>query len=239
MIKLINVEKRYHAVNNSVLALDCVSLEIVSGSIFGVIGESGAGKTSLLRCMNLLERPDSGQVIVAGSNLTTLSAKELRETRRRIGMIFQHFNLLSTRTVYQNIALPLTLTKTPKHEIATRVVPLIELTGLTGKEQSYPHELSGGQKQRVAIARALVTQPDVLLCDEATASLDPKTTTSILSLLAQINRRTGLTIVLITHELDVLQAICDRMAVMAGGKIIETTTVDDFFQSHAQRGESC
>lgn len=229
MIELINISKRYVAKTREIIAIDDVSLYVAQGSIYGIIGESGAGKSSLLRCVNLLERPDLGHVKVAGRELTTLSQAELRQERQRIGMIFQHFNLLGSKSVWDNIALPLKFLNKKKEEIDHIIKPLIELTGLSGKESSYPHELSGGQKQRVAIARALATKPDVLLSDEATSALDPKTTQSILELLREINQKTGLTILLITHELDVIKTICDRVALMDKGKILEAQNVIDFF----------
>jgi len=229
MIELINISKIYSVGQRKIVAINDVSLHVAQGSIFGIIGESGAGKSSLLRCVNLLERPSVGHVKIAGRELTTLSAPELRKERRRIGMIFQHFNLLGSKTVWDNIALPLKFINKKKDEIGSIIRPLIALTGLNGKETSYPHELSGGQKQRVAIARALATKPDVLLCDEATSALDPKTTQSILELLREINQKTGLTILLITHELDVIKTICDRVALMDKGKILEAQNVVDFF----------
>ena len=229
MIELINISKNYRVGRREILAIDNVNLHVAQGCIYGIIGESGAGKSSLLRCVNLLERPSTGRVKVAGSELTALSKTELRTARKRIGMIFQHFNLLGSKTVWDNIALPLKFINKKKDEIELLIKPLIELTGLSGKETSYPHELSGGQKQRVAIARALATKPDVLLSDEATSALDPKTTRSILELLREINRKTGLTILLITHELEVIKTICDRVALMDQGKILEDQKVLDFF----------
>jgi D-methionine transport system ATP-binding protein len=233
MIELINISKRYNTANKEILALDNVSIHVTKGSIYGIIGESGAGKSSLLRCVNLLERPNEGQVKVAGRELTVLSESELRTARQRIGMIFQHFNLLGSKTVWDNIALPLKFINKKEDEISQIIKPLIELTGLAGKETSYPHELSGGQKQRVAIARALATNPDVLLSDEATSALDPQTTQSILKLLQEINEKTGLTILLITHELEVIKTICDRVALMDRGKVLEAQDVIDFF-AHPQ-----
>lgn len=228
MIKLENISKRFVVGNKEFLALDNVSLHLKAGFIYGFVGESGAGKTSLLRCINLLERPE-GRVTVCGHDLTTLSEKELRGTRRRIGMIFQHFNLLNTATVYDNIALPLTFIGVSKTFIEEAVHPLIKLTGLVGKENNYPHQLSGGQKQRVAIARALVTKPDVLLADEPTSALDKKTTASIVSLLKEINQTTGLTMVIVSHELDVVEALCHRVIEIDQGKVVNNLSSREFF----------
>ncbi|HXO75314.1 MAG TPA: ATP-binding cassette domain-containing protein, partial [Puia sp.] len=210
-------------------ALTDVSLEIAEGEIFGVIGSSGAGKSTLIRCINLLERPTTGNVIVGGQDLVSLSSRELTRTRRRIGMIFQHFNLLSSRTVFENVAFPLELSGTPKEEITRRVTELLTLVGLLEKQSDYPVSLSGGQKQRVAIARTLANNPTVLLCDEATSALDPETTRSILALLKDINRRFRITILLITHEMNVVKAICDRVAVISEGQLIEQGTVREIF----------
>jgi D-methionine transport system ATP-binding protein len=229
MIDLKNITKRYKVNNREITAVDTVSLHVPKGAIYGIIGQSGAGKSSLIRSVNMLERPSAGQVFVGGKELTQLSLSELRRERRRIGMIFQHFNLISSKTVWENIALPLELINKSKAEIAFRLKPLIELTGLCHKEQHYPHQLSGGQKQRVAIARALATQPEVLLCDEATSALDPQTTSSILELLQEINHKTALTILLITHELEVIKSICHYVALMSQGRIIEAEPVIDFF----------
>lgn len=233
MIELVGIKKRYHIEGREIVAIDDVSLQIPAGGIFGIIGESGAGKSSLLRSINLLERPDEGVINVAGLDVTAMNEADLRQVRRQIGMIFQHFNLLSSGTVYNNVALPLKFCGLSKHDIDERIHPLIEMVGLTDKLYHYPHQLSGGQKQRVAIARALATQPHVLLCDEATSALDPKTTESILSLLRDINEKTGLTIVLITHELEVIKSVCDRVALMAHGRIVEMQDVIDFF-AHPQ-----
>ncbi len=229
MIKLEGVTKRYLVNGRELLALNDINLQVAPGSIYGVIGESGAGKSSLLRCVNMLERPSAGRVIVADQELTTMTANELREQRRRIGMIFQHFNLLGSCTVYDNIALPLKFIGTSTAAMEETIRPLIELTGLKGKERQYPHQLSGGQKQRVAIARALATKPRVLLCDEATSALDPKTTDSILQLLREINQSTGLTILLITHELEVIKSICHQVALLNQGRILEAENVVEFF----------
>ncbi|HZW03008.1 MAG TPA: ATP-binding cassette domain-containing protein [Anaerolineaceae bacterium] len=195
--------------------------------MFGVLGPSGAGKSTLIRCVNLLERPTSGSVQVNGQEMTTLSPVELRKVRQRIGMIFQHFNLLTSRTVAENVAFPLEITGVPAAERARRVADLLALVGLSDKASAYPAQLSGGQKQRVGIARALATQPDILLCDEATSALDPQTTTAILDLLRDLNRRLGLTILLITHEMSVVKQICDRVAVIEQGRIVEQGPVVD------------
>ena len=205
MIKLIGLNKVYGKGSDAVHALRDVSLHVPQGKIFGVIGASGAGKSTLIRCVNLLERPTEGQVIVDGQDLTALPERELTQARRQIGMIFQHFNLLSSRTVFANIAFPLELAGWSKAQIQTRVGELLALVGLEARAHAYPSELSGGQKQRVAIARALAPAPKVLLCDEATSALDPQTTRSILSLLKEINVKLGLTILLITHEMDVVK----------------------------------
>lgn len=210
-------------------ALHGVDLDIHEGEVFGIIGRSGAGKSTLLRLLNRLERPSAGQVIFDGKDLATLDDAALRQMRRRIGMIFQHFNLLSSRTVAGNIALPLELAGTPKEKIARRIDELLELVGLTAQRDRYPGQISGGQKQRVGIARALATEPRVLLCDEATSALDPETTQSILALLADINRRLGLTIVLITHQMQVIKAIAHRVAVLDGGYLAEQGAVADVF----------
>ncbi|OOR89465.1 D-methionine ABC transporter, ATP-binding protein [Moraxella caviae] len=204
-------------------------LTVNQGEIFGIIGSSGAGKSTLIRCVNLLERPTTGQVVLDGQDLTTLSDGELVVARRQIGMIFQHFNLLHSRTVFDNIALPLELSGTPKAKITEKVSQLIGLVGLTGKEDVYPANLSGGQKQRVAIARALASDPKVLLCDEATSALDPATTQAILALLKKINRELGITMLLITHEMDVVKRICDKVAVIDQGRLIEQGLVSEIF----------
>lgn len=229
MIELKNISRVYQLRHGSVQALDDINLTIQRGEILGIFGESGAGKSTLLRIINLLEQPDSGQVKVDGVELTGLSLPQLRQQRRNIGMIFQHFNLLQSRTVYGNITLPLELAGRPKDEIASEVASLLELTGLSGLKDHFPDQLSGGQKQRVAIARALATRPHILLCDEATSSLDPKSTTAILALLKEINSKLGVTIVLITHEMDVIKQICDRAAVLHRGRLVETGTVLEIF----------
>lgn len=229
LIHIKDVTKTYKGVSGPIEALKGVSLDIEEGTIFGIIGLSGAGKSSLIRCINMLEEPTSGTVEIAGEEMTTLSKSELREARKRIGMIFQHFNLLSSRTVADNIAFPLELSGWSKEEIRNRVSELLELVGLADKAQQYPAQLSGGQKQRVGIARALASEPRVLLCDEATSALDPQTTKSILALLQDINRKLNLTIVLITHEMQVVKEICKEVAVIEDGRIIEQGTAYDVF----------
>ncbi|WP_435955131.1 methionine ABC transporter ATP-binding protein MetN [Dryocola sp. BD626] len=229
MIKLSNITKVFQQGNRNIQALNNVSLHVPAGQIYGVIGASGAGKSTLIRCVNLLERPTQGSVLVDGQELTTLSEGQLTKARRQIGMIFQHFNLLSSRTVFGNVALPLELDNTPREEVNRRVKELLDLVGLSEKHDVYPANLSGGQKQRVAIARALASNPKVLLCDEATSALDPATTRSILELLKDINRRLGLTILLITHEMDVVKRICDCVAVISDGELIEQDTVSEVF----------
>lgn len=231
MIKLKNISKQFEVKGKKITALDNVNLEVPKGTIFGVIGASGAGKSTLIRCVNLLERPTMGQVIVDGRDLTTLSEPDLILARRHIAMIFQHFNLLSSRTVFENVALPLELDNTPKDKIEQKVNQLLELVGLAEKRDAYPSNLSGGQKQRVAIARALANDPQVLLCDEATSALDPATTQSILQLLKEINKRLGLTILLITHEMDVVKRICDRVAVIDRGQLVESGSVSEIFSN--------
>lgn len=225
MIKLLNIVKNYGDVH----ALKGIDLEIKRGEIYGIIGLSGAGKSTLVRCINMLERPTSGEVIVDGKDMTKLSESELREARKNIGMIFQHFNLLSSATVYENIAFPLTLSSTPKSEIEKKVSPLLELVGLKDKANQYPAQLSGGQKQRVGIARALASDPKILLCDEATSALDPQTTKSILALIKDINKKLALTVVVITHEMQVIKEICDKVAVISEGVIAERGPVLDVF----------
>ena len=229
VIEIRNLTKIFRNGHNEVRALDDVSLHVKPGEIFGIIGLSGAGKSTLVRCVNMLERPQSGTVLVDGIDITRLGKRELRSARQRIGMIFQHFNLLSSRTVFGNVAFPLEIAGVPKQEIKSRVIELLELVGLQDKIDSYPSQLSGGQKQRVGIARALANRPKVLLCDEATSALDPETTASVLELLQDINRQMGLTILLITHEMQVIQQVCDRVAVIENGKIVESGPVLDVF----------
>jgi D-methionine transport system ATP-binding protein len=221
MIELQNISKEFRQKGKVTIALSDVSLHVPKGKIMGVIGESGAGKSTLIRCVNLLERPTGGKVIVNGTDLMGLSAAGLVRVRRNIGMIFQHFNLLASRNVSGNVAFPLELTDMPRAEIEKRVSELLRLVGLENKAHDYPAQLSGGQKQRVAIARALASKPGVLLCDEATSALDPATTRNILALLKEINNTLGITILLITHEMDVVKAICDDVAVLREGKLVE------------------
>lgn len=229
MIELVNVEKTYYSKAGDIHALHKTSLNIKAGEIFGIIGLSGAGKSTLVRCINMLERPTGGQVFVDGAELTAMTDAQLRKARQSIGMIFQHFNLLTSRTVYQNIAFPLEIQGMSKAEIDKRVRPLLELVQLEERADYYPSQLSGGQKQRVGIARALASNPKVLLCDEATSALDPQTTKSILELLKDINKKLNLTIVLITHQMEVVKAICDRVAVIENGDIIEEGPMVDVF----------
>ena len=228
MITLENVTKVYGN-KTQVKALNGISLSVKAGEIFGIIGKSGAGKSTLVRCINMLERPTSGKVIIDERDMTTLSDSRLRRERKSIGMIFQHFNLLSSRTVFDNIAFPLELTDTPKEIIRNKVEGLLKLVGLSDRKSNYPSQLSGGQKQRVGIARALASDPKILLCDEATSALDPQTTTAILALLQDINKRLGITIIVITHEMAVVKDICDRLAVIEGGYIKECGRVVDIF----------
>ena len=231
MIALQHVSKVFAGSDKTkqVHAVDDVSLTIQDGDIFGIIGFSGAGKSTLVRCINLLERPTSGSVEVDGQELTRMSAKELRQARKKIGMIFQHFNLMPSRTIFGNVAYPLRGSGLSKEEIRAKVHSLLELVGIADKENAYPSQLSGGQKQRVAIARALATNPKVLLCDEATSALDPQTTKAILSLLHHLNQTLGITIVVITHEMAVVKEICNRVAVMDHGKVVEEGTVFSVF----------
>ncbi|MEJ4046965.1 methionine ABC transporter ATP-binding protein [Erwinia sp. SLM-02] len=234
MIVLRNVSKIFHARSGLVTAVDNVNLQVEQGQIYGIIGYSGAGKSTLIRLLNGLEKPTSGSVMVAGQDIAQASGEALRQARLKISMVFQHFNLLWSRTVSENIAFSLQIAGAPKAVIQRRVQELIELVGLNGKEQAYPSQLSGGQKQRVGIARALANSPDVLLCDEATSALDPQTTDAILDLLLDINRQLRLTIVLITHEMHVVRKICHRVAVMEAGRIVEEGEVLSVF-THPQQ----
>lgn len=229
LITFENIKKVYQSGTQEITALDGIDLHIEKGEIYGVIGSSGAGKSSLIRCANLLERPTSGKVVVNDQELLGLSPKDLREAKRDIGMVFQHFNLLNSKTVFTNVAMPLLLMKTPKREVRKRVLELLDFVGLQDKADNYPDQLSGGQKQRIGIARALATQPAVLLCDEATSALDPETTDSILSLLKKINEAYDITILIITHEMGVIRDICDKVAVIDNGKIVEKGTVFEVF----------
>ncbi len=229
MIKLNHITKRFTVGKSAVTAVDDVTLSIRKGEVFGIIGFSGAGKSTLVRCINLLERPTSGEVIVDGVNLMNLGAAELRQVRQRIGMIFQHFNLMPSRTVFENIEMPLKLTSLTPEKRREKILSLLELVELSDKADAYPSQLSGGQKQRVAIARALANDPKVLLCDEATSALDPKTTRSILKLLREVNQRLGITIVVITHQMSVVKFICDRAAVMERGHVVEEGSILEIF----------
>ena len=234
MITLSHIEKTYAGPDGALTALKDVSLTVAKGEIFGVIGLSGAGKSTLVRCINLLERPTKGSVIVDGLDMMALSDAELREARKSIGMIFQHFNLLSSATVYDNVAFPLRLSGTDEDTIRSKVEPLLALVSLDDKAQQYPSQLSGGQKQRVGIARALASEPKVLLCDEATSALDPQTTKAILELIRDINKKLGLTVVIITHEMQVIKDICDKVAVIENGVIAESGRVIDVFTDPRQ-----
>lgn len=229
MIEIKNVDKVFKGKDNTVEALKNVSIHVNKGDIFGVIGYSGAGKSTLIRLVNLLEKPTSGEVIVNGKNILKLGSKELRSSRKDIGMVFQHFNLLNSKTIYENIAIPLILNNTPREEIKRRVYDLLEFVGLSDKASTYPSKLSGGQKQRIGIARALATNPSILLCDEATSALDPKTTESILALLKRIHKEFGITILIITHEMNVIRDICNKVAVMEKGRVIEQGDVLEVF----------
>lgn len=233
MIELRNLSQRFPGPGGWVEALRNVNLTIPQGEVFGIIGRSGAGKSTLVRTINLLTRPTEGNVVVGGRDLMLLSASALREARREIGMIFQHFNLLSSRTVFDNVALPLELAGASRADIEAAVLPLLDLVGLSAQKDRYPAQISGGQKQRVGIARALASQPKVLLSDEATSALDPETTRSILDLLKRINRELGLTIVLITHQMEVIKQVCDRVAVLDAGRVVEEgRVIDVFLQPH-------
>lgn len=234
MIQFEEVAKTYQSGKQSIHALNGIDLTVETGEIYGVIGFSGAGKSSLIRTVNLLERPSSGRVLIDGKDISTLSSKEIRKTRKDIGMIFQHFNLLNSKTVFHNVAMPLILAKTPKNKIKEQVKDLLDFVGLADQAEKYPDQLSGGQKQRIGIARALATNPSVLLCDEATSALDPQTTQSILELLRRINQEYNITILLITHEMGVIREICDKVAVLEAGKVIEQGTVFDVFTNPQQ-----
>lgn len=229
MIEIKNVSKVYKTKDSEINALNNVNLRIGDGEIFGIIGASGAGKSSLVRCINKLEVPDSGQVFIDGSDITSLSQTQLRETRRKIGMIFQHFNLLMNKTVFDNVAFPLRISHLPKKQVEQQVQNILELVDLWDKKNSYPAQLSGGQKQRVGIARALANNPKIILSDEATSALDPTTTNSILELLKDINKRFNITIVVITHEMQVIKQICNKVAIIEDGAIVEEGSVIDIF----------
>ena len=238
IIEIKNLTKTFGSGENQVEALRDVNISVNSGEIFGIIGLSGAGKSTLVRCINLLERPNEGQVLFHGKNMMAMSDKQLRLQRRKITMIFQSFNLLEQRTALDNICFPLELVGTPRKEAVKRAKELLEIVGLPDKANAYPVQLSGGQKQRIAIARALATDPEVLLCDEATSALDPKTTDSILKLLQQINRERGITVIIITHQMSVIEQICHRVAILDHGDVAEIGKVEDVFhnpQSEAGR----
>ena len=234
MIELTHISKNFASGGRTVHAVQDVSLSIGKGEIFGIIGFSGAGKSTLVRCINLLERPTSGSVTVDGKEMTALSARELRQARKKIGMIFQHFNLMPSRTVFGNVAYPLHGSGLSREQIADKVHRLLELVGIGDKAEAYPKQLSGGQKQRVAIARALANDPNVLLCDEATSALDPQTTKAILRLLKNLNEKLGITVVIITHEMAVVKEICDRVAVMEHGRVVEQGEVFNVFADPRQ-----
>ena len=234
MIELSQIEKVYDSPSGPVPALKGINLRIERGEIYGIIGLSGAGKSTLIRCINMLERPTKGKVIVDGKDMTAMNERELRQARKNIGMIFQHFNLLSSATVYDNIAFPLRLVHMDEKEIRAKVDPLLELVSLKEKAQQYPSQLSGGQKQRVGIARALASEPKVLLCDEATSALDPQTTKAILELIRDINQKLALTVVVITHEMQVIRDICDKVAVIENGVIAEEGSVLEVFTNPRQ-----
>lgn len=235
MIEFINVSKTFESTTGIVHAVKDVSLKIEEGQIFGVIGYSGAGKSTLVRCINLLESPTHGEVIINGTDITKLSSKDLRSRRKKIGMIFQQFNLMGSRTVFGNVAFALKGQGKTKSEIEAKVYELLELVGIDDKAKAYPSQLSGGQKQRVAIARALANDPDILLCDEATSALDPQTTQTILKLIKELNVRLGITVVIITHEMAVIKDVCDRVAVMEDGYVVETGRVVDLFANPRKR----
>lgn len=229
MIEFKNISKHYQLKGQTIRALDQINLTIPDGSIFGIIGYSGAGKSTLIRLINLLERPNEGQVVINQKDFTALDARSLRQERANIGMIFQHFNLLQTKTVAANIEMPMRLLGFSQAEREKRLTELLEFIDLTHKKDAYPDELSGGQKQRVGIARALANHPKILLCDEATSALDPQTTKSVLELLKKINKEQGITIVMVTHEMDVIETVCDYVAVMEQGKVIETGSTLEIF----------
>lgn len=231
MIELIEVSKVFETQTATVEAVQDVSLTVEDGDIYGIIGLSGAGKSTLVRCINCLERPTSGKVLIDGVDIATLNPKQLRKQRHKVSMIFQGFNLLSQRTALKNVCYPLEITGVPKEKAIKKAKELLKIVDLSDRENSYPSQLSGGQKQRVAIARALATDPKILLCDEATSALDPNTTRSILSLLKQINEKLGVTIVVITHEMKVVEQICNKVAVLNNGKVAEKGLVKDVFLS--------
>lgn len=235
IIRVENISKTFQANNGQVEAVKNISFSIDKGDIFGIIGLSGAGKSTLVRCLNLLEKPNEGSIYIDGKNLLELSVKELRKQRQDIGMIFQHFNLLMQRNVVDNICFPLEIAGVGRKEAKKRALELLDMVGLSDKAKAYPVQLSGGQKQRVAIARVLANNPKILLCDEATSALDPQTTKSILKLLKEINQKYGITIVVITHEMSVIQEICTKVAVLDHGSLVEEGTVEELF--HAPKTE--
>ena len=231
MIELTHISKNFASGGRTVHAVQDVSLSIGKGEIFGIIGFSGAGKSTLVRCINLLERPTSGSVTVDGKEMTALSARELRQARKKIGMIFQHFNLMPSRTVFGNVAYPLRGSGLSREQIADKVHRLLELVGIGDKAEAYPKQLSGGQKQRVAIARALANDPNVLLCDEATSALDPQTTKAILRLLKNLNEKLGITVVIITHQMSVVKSVCSHVAILDDGEVVEDGLVSTVFSA--------
>lgn len=231
MIEIKNLTKTFVTSDSSFEALKNVNLEIADGDIFGIIGMSGAGKSTLVRCINMLEKPTEGEVIINGKNIGELNGKELRNLRRKVTMIFQGFNLLMQRNCLKNICFPLELTGMNKSEAKKKALELLEIVGLPDKAKAYPAQLSGGQQQRIAIARALATNPDVLLCDEATSALDPKTTHSILELIKDINKKLGITVIVITHQMSVVEEICDKVAILDNGEVVEKGLVSEIFSS--------
>ena len=232
MIQINNLSKTFHSGDKEVDALKNVNLTIEDGEIYGIIGYSGSGKSTLIRCINRLEEPDSGEVLVGDVDITKLSERELREKRKKIGIIFQHFNLLKNDTVYKNVARPLIYAGVDKKEIKKRVDKLLDIVGLSDKKKNYPSQLSGGQKQRVAIARALAEEPDILLCDEATSALDPDTTKQIIALLKKLNQELNLTMIVVTHQMEVIRDLCNKVAVLSKGEVVdEGKTLDVFAKS--------
>ena len=232
MIQIKNLSKTFHSGDKEVHALKDVNLTIEDGEIYGIIGYSGSGKSTLIRCINRLEEPDSGEVLVGDVDITKLSERELREKRKKIGIIFQHFNLLKNDTVYKNVARPLIYAGVDKNEIKNRVDKLLDIVGLSDKKKNYPSQLSGGQKQRVAIARALAEEPDILLCDEATSALDPDTTKQIIALLKKLNKELNLTMIVVTHQMEVIRDLCTKVAVLSKGEVVdEGKTLDVFAKS--------
>lgn len=235
LIEINHLSKKFIQKEGEIMALDDISLSIEEADIYGIIGMSGAGKSTLVRCLNFLETPTEGDVIIDGKNLSQLSEKELRLQRSEIAMIFQHFNLLMQKNVIDNVCFPLRIQKVKKKEARDRARELLKLVGLEAKEKAYPSQLSGGQKQRVAIARALASSPKILLCDEATSALDPQTTDSILTLLKEINDKLGITVVIITHQMNVVQEVCNKVAIIEGGKLVEDGQVKDIFANPRSR----